>query len=166
MPTSAPGSRPGIRSGPQRRARRGFTLIEVMVVLAIIAIGVGLVALAIPDPARTRLDTEAARLVALLETARTEARASGLAVLWVPGTDAQGDAFRFVGLPAALALPTHWLDDRVSAEVVGGVALTLGPEAILPPQRVVLHLDDQRIEIGSDGLGAFAVEPARDGPAS
>ncbi len=137
-----------------------------MVVLAVIAIGVGLVSLAIPDPARTRLDTEAARLVALLETARTEARASGLAVAWVPGTDAQGDAFRFVGLPAALALPTQWLDARVSAEVIGADSLTLGPEAILPPQRVMLRLDDQRIEIGSDGLGAFEVESAGDAPAS
>jgi general secretion pathway protein H len=131
-----------------------------MVVLAIVAVGAGLVSLAIRDPAETRLEQEAARLVALLETARTEARASGLAASWLPADSVSPQGFRFVGLPAALALPRRWLDDRVSAQVVGASALTLGPEAILPPQRVVLRIEDRQLEIGSDGLGAFAVLPA------
>jgi len=134
-----------------------------MVVLAIIAVGAALVALSIRDPAGTRLEHEAARLVALLESARTEARAGGLDVLWVPGADAQGDAFRFVGLPAAMALPTHWLDSAVSAQVVGAPVLQLGPDAILPPQRLVLSLEDRRLEIGSDGIGAFAVVAPQSG---
>jgi len=152
MPTSDPGSN-------SARRTRGFTLIELLVVLAIVAIGAGLVTLAIRDPAETRLETEAARLVALLEGARTEARAGGLVAFWVPATDPQGEPFRFVGLPEGARLPTHWLDPRVGAQVVGGTSLTLGPEAILPPQRVVLRLEDRRLEIGSDGLAAFAVLP-------
>jgi hypothetical protein len=32
----------------------------------------------------------------------------------------------------------------------------LGPEAILPPQRIVLSLGDKRVELASDGLGPFA----------
>jgi len=155
MPTSAPGS----KTGRVRRRSRGFTLIEVMVVLAIIAIGVGLVSLAIRDPAETRLEHDAARLVALLETARTEARTAGLVAVWVPGGDAQSEPFRFVGLPASLKLPTRWLDERVSAQVVGATSVTLGPEAILPPQRIVLRLEDRSLQIGSDGLAAFAVVP-------
>ena len=75
----------------------------------------------------------------------------------MPGNDNQGDAFRFIGLPAALKLPTHWLDNRVNAEVVGGTSVTLGPEAILRPQQIVLRLEDRRLEIASDGLAAFAV---------
>jgi general secretion pathway protein H len=150
MPISGRGSSAG-------RRRAGFTLIEVMVVLAIVAIGAGLVALTIRDPAETRLESEAARLVALLESARTEARAAGLAAVWVP--DAEGGSFRFVGLPAAMALPTRWLDDGVRAEVVGRTSVTLGPEAILPRQRIVLHLDGRRLEVDSDGLTSFAVAP-------
>lgn len=140
--------------------QRGFTLIEVMVVLAIVAVGAGLVSLAIRDPAETRLEQDAARLVALLEAARTEARTSGLAAAWVPADETSSPGFRFVGLPAALALPNRWLDERVSAQVVGARGLTLGPEAILPPQRVVLRIEERRLEIGSDGLAAFAVLPA------
>jgi len=152
---SAPGSNPTPKP-------RGFTLIEVMVVLAIVAIGAGLISLAIRDPASTQLEHEAARLSALLESARTEARAGGFDVVWVPGADASGGAFRFVGLPAALALPTNWLSQGVSAEVVGSTQVVLGPEAILPPQRVVLRLDDQRLEVGTDGVAGFAVVAAPD----
>ena len=35
--------------------------------------------------------------------------------------------------------------------------VVLGPEAILPPQRIVLRLENQRLELASDGLGPFAV---------
>ncbi len=150
MPTSAPGSK-----------ARGFTLIELVVVLAIVAVAAGVITFAIRDPAQTRLDQEAVRLVALLESARTEARTGGWNVVWVPGNDAEGRQFRFVGLPKGLELPTRWLDERVAAQVVGGTSLVLGPDAILPPQRLVLRLDDRSLEIGTDGLASFAVvEPA------
>jgi general secretion pathway protein H len=159
MPISAPGS--SLLAPLQRRAQAGFTLIELMVVLAIVALGAGLLSLAIPDPAATRLETDAARLVALLETARTEARAGGFNVVWVPAAEAGAEPFRFAGLPQAMALPTHWLDDRVSAQVLGGASnVVLGPEAILPPQRVLLRLQERQLTVGSDGIGAFAVLPA------
>ena len=154
MPTSAPGS--------SRQPARGFTLIELVVVLAVIAVAAGLIALTVRDPTETRLENEAARLTALLESARSEARAAGLMAVWVPGADAQGEPFRFVGLPASLHLPTRWMDDGVSAQVVGASSLTLGPEPILPPQRVILRLDGRSLEVGSDGLAPFGVLPSRE----
>lgn len=159
MPTSAPGS----NARTHRRAR-GFTLIEVMVVMAIVAIGVGLATLAIRDPAGTRLELDAARLATLLESARTEARTGGMAVAWIPTQDPQRDPFVFAGLPPGLALPTRWLDPEVSAQVVGSNQVVLGPDAILPPQRIVLRLDDRRLEVASDGLSAFAVVPPAEAP--
>jgi general secretion pathway protein H len=136
-------------------------MIELLIVIAIMAVAVGLVTWALPDSEASRLEEEAERLSALLESARAEARVSGAAVHWVLRTAADPGGedvnFRFVGLPPAIALPTRWLDPRVSAEIVGASSLLLGPEAILPPQRIVLHLAQRQLELVSDGLGPFAV---------
>jgi general secretion pathway protein H len=162
---------------PASRGARGFTLIELLVVLVLVAIGAGVVSLALRDGTATKLEEEGARLAALLEGARAEARAAGVPVYWVPGRDerastltdpeAANEAFRFVGLPASVNLPRHWMEPRVSAQVVGARQLVLGPDAIVPAQRVVLSLEDRRIEVATDGLAPFAVmaepaaEPAR-----
>jgi general secretion pathway protein H len=144
--------------------RRGFTLIELMVVVTIIAIGAGVISLSLRDPAASRLETEAARLSALLEAARSESRASGLAVRWEladPG-NSDGAQFRFVGLPRSRTLPTHWLNEGVSAEVVGARAVRLGPEPLIGAQRIVLHLNERRLALATDGFGPFAL--AEDAP--
>ncbi len=168
MPTSAPGSRRcrQPRDRADRRAPRvwrgrpdgGFTLIELLIVIAIVGLSVGVVALSLRDGQAARLDEEAVRLAALFEMARAESRASGAPVRWAPVTLAvdAGAQFRFVGLPASQPLPQQWLDPQTRAEVVGAPAVVLGPEAILPAQRVVLRLGAKRVDIGSDGLAPFA----------
>ena len=63
---------------------RGFTLLELLVAVAIIAIvSSALVVKAWPDAAATA-DGEARRLAALLESAISEARTSGQAIAWSP----------------------------------------------------------------------------------
>jgi general secretion pathway protein H len=165
MPTSAPGSS---RCGGQRGtpAGRGFTLIELLIVLAIVVVSSGLIVLALRDSNQARLEEEGARLSALLEMARAEARVAGSTVRWVPrGGDADpAIQFRFVGLPLTQDMPTRWLDPGTRAQIVGATTLLLGPEAILPPQRVVLTLADRRLELASDGLGPFAVVAAAAAP--
>ena len=167
MPTSAPGSSArGARGNGAAGARRGaagFTMIELLIVVAIIAVSTALIVLALRDGHEAKLEEEAARLTALLEMARAEARASGLPVRWVPrveGAELDPEVqFRFVGLAAATQLPTRWLDPATQADVVGARTVLLGPDAILPPQRIVLRLADKRLELASDGLGPFAVAP-------
>ncbi len=144
-----------------------MTLLELLIVVAIMAVAVALVSWALPDSEAARLDEEAARLSALLEMARAESRVTGAVVRWVPhgeqtaAVDAEGRPvqFRFVGLPRTTTLPTRWLDPRISASVAGGAVL-LGPEAILPPQRIVLRLADREVELVTDGLSPFAVAAA------
>ncbi len=139
-----------------------------MLVMAIVAIATALVSLALRDGSQSRLEEEGARLSALLESARAEARASGVAVRWVPAAigAVDGAHFQFVGLPAGTEMPTRWLGEGVNAEVIGARALLLGPEPVLPAQRVVLRLEDRRLVLSSDGLAPFepAPDPAAAGP--
>ena len=151
MPTSARGS------NAPAGLTRGFTLLELLLVLAIIAVAAGAVTLNLRDTRASALDIEAARLEALLESARAQARAMGLPVRFEVRAEraaANGD-FRFVGLPATLAMPEHWLDPRVRADLRGAPALRLGPEPLIGAQRVDLTLDGLRVTLASDGLRPF-----------
>jgi general secretion pathway protein H len=140
---------------------RGFTMIELLIVVALIAMASGLVTFAMRDPAATRLEQEAARLTALLESARAEARASGLRVVWEPvNAESTGNTerdFRFVGLPASSQMPTRWTGPGVVADVVGSRTVLLGPEPIIGAQRILLRLDNQRLSLATDGIGPFNV---------
>ena len=154
-PTSDPGSS-HLRSGLQC----GFTLLELLIVVALLAIVVATVSLSVRDPGTTQLEREAERLCALLEAARAEARASALPVRWQPRppTVETGGDFRFIGLPQAVGYPTNWLNPEVHVELYGAGALTLGPEPMIGPQRVTLVLEDRRITVSTDGLRPFAIE--------
>ena len=148
------------KTGVKSTNQSGFTLIELLVVVVIIAIASSVATLALRDPAATRLEHEAARLAALLEGARSEARASGLAAYWEPkAAQAEDEGFRFVGLPASSELPARWLAEGVTAEVIGARAVLLGPEPLIGAQRIVLKLNGQRLTLGTDGLGPFVVAP-------
>src|SRR5690349_4285162 len=146
------------RSGSPRTSA-GFTMIELMVVVAIVAIAAGLTVLTMRDPSATRLDREAVRLAALLDSARSEARALGLPARWqpMPAGDASGDHFRFIGLPPSVQMPTHWLEEGISAQVEGASAVRLGPEATIGRQRIVLMIEKQRVVLQTDGIGPFEV---------
>jgi general secretion pathway protein H len=159
-PKLAPGNDPCRGPVLVRRARAGgFTLIELLVVITLIAIASAVASLSIRNPASTRLDHEAARLVALLESARAASRASGIAVTWLPraAEPNAAEGFRFVGLPTTNDLPTKWLTPEVTADIAGAKAIVLGPEPLIGAQRIVLHLDDQNVALGTDGLGPFVV---------
>lgn len=128
-----------------------------MVVVAMIAITVSIVSFAVPDPSSTRLEREAARLVAILESARMQARSGALTVLWVPQAKGDEADYQFIGLPPVLMPPLRWLTPEVRAEVVGARSIVLGPEPVIGAQSLLLRLEDRQLVIGTDGLSAFQV---------
>ena len=135
---------------------RGFTLIELMVVVAIVALGTALASLALPDGEHHALTRDAERLAALLESARAQSRVSGVPVRW----RADEGGFAFDGLPAsAPPLPRHWLDARTVA--VGNAPVWLGPDPVIGAQTIVLRRagsNQPPLAVHTDGLRPFAVE--------
>ena len=132
-----------------------------MVVVVIVGIASAAITMTLRDRSQSKLEEEGARLSALLETARTQSRIVGTDVRWQPSNTG---GFQFIGLPpvAAKELPSHWLDPDTTATVVGGPQLLLGPEPLLPAQRVVLHLGEREIAVGTDGLSPFQIITASD----
>lgn len=131
----------------------GFTLLELLVVVAIMALATAGVGLALRDSSQTQLEREALRLTALLESARAQSRMTANAIRWrsTPG------GFAFEGI-SGTALPSQWLGDDVGT--AQPTILSLGPEPIIGPQRIrlVSRANPSRsLTIATDGVGPFAV---------
>ena len=158
MPTSAAGSkRPSAL--PQ-----GFTLLELLVVVALIAVATAGVSLSLRDSAHSALQRDAERLAVLLETGRAQARANGLPVVWRTQDNAQNavQSFVFEGLPPP-GLPQNWL--ATSTRATPGSAVTLGPEPLIEPQAVALSAAQSpghTLWVVTDGLRPFKVQSTRE----
>lgn len=132
----------------------GFTLLELLVVVAIMAIATAGVGLALRDSSQTQLEREAQRLTALLESARAQSRMTANAVRW--HTTPSG--FRFDGI-SGTPMPSQWLGDDVGT--AQATAVVLGPEPIIGPQRIrlVSRSDTARsLTIATDGVGPFTIQ--------
>jgi general secretion pathway protein H len=134
---------------------RGFTLLELLVVVAIMALATAGVALSLRDSAETQLEREAQRLAALLESGRAQARMASVVVRW--HTTPTG--FAFEGLPGT-TLPTQWLGADVQATT--SAPLVLGPDPIIGPQQVRLvsiSSPARSVTLATDGIRPFSVTP-------
>lgn len=142
-----------------RKQARGFTLLELLVVVSIIAAVSAGVALALRDGNQSALERDAQRLAVLLESGRAQSRATGVAVRWRT-TEA---GFVFDGLPPG-ALPGLWLSE--STRTVGAASLQLGPDPMIGAQEVQLIDSSQTgntqaatVRIATDGLRPFSLQP-------
>lgn len=132
---------------------RGFTLLELLVVVAIMALATAGVSLAMRDGTQTQLERDAQRLAALLESARAQSRMTATTVVW----RSTPKGFVFEGLPGA-AMPTTWLG--ADAVATSTAAVVLGPEPIIGPQRIRLSSlsePSRSLSIATDGVRPFKV---------
>lgn len=132
---------------------RGFTLLELLVVVAIMALATAGVGFALRDSTASDLERDAQRLAALLESARAQSRMSGNAVRW----HSTEGGFAFDGLPGS-TLPDRWLYPDTRAADTGWV--TLGPEPLIGNQRIVLSSSahpDRNLNVITDGVRPFSV---------
>lgn len=170
-----------LRPHPRPHSPRGFTLLELLVVLFIVALAAGAVSVALRDGPSQQLEREAQRLVAWLEAGRAQSRASGAALHW----QSTASGFEFVGAAAAtagpgaqtnpldqagqsndLSRPKNWLHPGVQAQVLRPAqaqVLRLGPEPIIAAQTLSLRLGEHEIRIGSNGASPFAILPTGQG---
>lgn len=133
---------------------RGFTLLELLVVVAIMALATAGVGFALSGGGREPLQREGDRLAALLESARAQSRASGSVVSW----RADRAGFHFEGV-APGSLPGHWLQPQTQVRTPR--TLWLGPEPLIGAQQVVLvnpERPGEAVRVASDGLRPFTAQ--------
>jgi general secretion pathway protein H len=141
----------------RRRGERGFTLVELMVVMAIIGLATGIVVLTMPD-ARGDLRSDAERFAARVRGAQDAAviEAHDMALT----VRADGYAFsrhlagRWVPIAAKPFAPQHWAEG--ARAVVGEAAtarIVFDTTGAGTPIDVVLVRDAQsvKVHIGGDG---------------
>lgn len=161
MPTSVPGN-----------SERGFTLVEVLVVLVIVAIAASMVSLSV-GRGDNRLRADAERLADAFTVAQSEARSDGRPIRWV--ADGQGWSFERRGRapgPTAqddIPVPADRLDtDEVLRPQVwsaGPVQWRLDPdrplifntEWVAAPMTLTLSAADARVTLQRDAAGRYEI---------
>lgn len=165
-------SRTNSRVAPGRR--RGFTLIEMLVVLMIIGLFFGLVSAITRPDERAMLRLEAERLSQLLDFAAAEARLTGRSIAWTADEsgyrfwradeDASWLEIRDSELLRARTLPQGVLVSGFRVENMrpqGTIRLEFAPQGSLLAFTIGMSLGDEQYSVVGSPIGEVRVVPGK-----
>ncbi len=151
---------------------RGFTLIELMVVVVLMGVLLATVAVtAFPDD-RAKLRTEADRIAQLWTIAHDEAQVRGTPLVW----EADGTSFRFLTREGSILVPIEndpalrarrWevtpvqvtrLGAAIESNATATARVAFARGSAQDPFAVELRYNAARAVVRGDGLGNFTVE--------
>ncbi|MBO1113440.1 type II secretion system minor pseudopilin GspH [Bordetella petrii] len=162
-----------MRTSARGISERGFTLIEMLVVVAIIAIAASMVSLSVASSSERSLRADAERLVDAFAVAQSEARSDGRAIQW--RADERGWSFERRGRPARLSAqddgpqtPDRFTNDQVlHAQAWSAPPVSLrrapdrpvvfGTEWIADPLVLELASRGDSVRIERDAAGGYAI---------
>ncbi|GAB7523307.1 GspH/FimT family pseudopilin [Paraburkholderia sp. 2C] len=150
-----------------RKSSRGFTLIEMLVVLMIAGLLIAVVALAPSRNKRTDLNEEAQRLATLLESADDEAQVRSASIAWEPVDGGyrffqRAESGKWLPLNDDVLGPHRWDTEvtGVSIHYTGGAGIqrvVFGDESIEVPVTITLQSGAVSLLVVGTGIGNFAV---------
>lgn len=155
-------------SGRGSSRARGFTLIEMLVVMMIIGIVTTVVALSTGRNQRSDLQEEAQRLAVMLESASDEAQVRSIPIAWQPvdggyvfSESTAGGRWRV--LDDDPLKPYQWRAGvtGVAIRYTGSSQtirrLVFGNESMEAPVTIVLSAGESRLNVVGNGIGNFEV---------
>jgi len=143
---------------------RGFTLLELLIVLLVMGIAVGLASVAARPDDRALLRVEADRLALLLELAGDEARNGGKAIAWTVEAPAYrfwrrtGDA-QWIEIRDSELLRARVLPAGMRVAALDAMRLEFPPYAPATAFSIELALGDARWAVAESALGEIEVVP-------
>ena len=160
-------------SAIKSRRSRGFTLIEVLVVLMIMGLLIGLVSVVVGPDDRGLLRLEADRLAQLLDSATSEARLTGRGIAWTAeetgyrfwraGDDATWSEIEDVDLLRARSLPQGMKITALQVENTpprGVMRLEFSPQSSFFAFTISMSFGRERCAVAGSPVGEVRVLPA------
>ncbi|MFZ6772193.1 type II secretion system minor pseudopilin GspH [Undibacterium sp. SXout7W] len=155
----------------QMRNQRGFTLLELLVVLVIVGLMLGAISLNAMPSDLQRLQNDSRRIALLLQLAREEAIVRNLPVafeadqtgyrflvredrVWTPIKDDMLRERGFQLSPVQLEVEPALVNVAADAQI----RIVFGREPVDKPFVLTLRAADQAVRLSADGIGHFDVE--------
>lgn len=162
-----------MRTSARGNSERGFTLIEMLVVVVIIAIAASMVSLSVASSSDRTLRADAERLVDAFSVAQSEARSDGRTIRW--SADEQGWSFERQGRSERLSAqddgplkpdrfdddqslrPQTWGSPPVALQLSPNRPVVFGTEWIADPIVLELSIKGDTVRIERDAAGGYAI---------